>query len=255
MKFQLLGTGTSQGIPVIGCHCEVCQSKDYRDKRLRTAAVFMDSYGHNIAIDCGPDFRQQMLRARINELEGILITHTHNDHIVGLDDVRPFNFSMKRSIPLYGLEQHLEEIRSRFTYVFEDNPYPGAPKIDLIPISPYKPLAIQGIQILPILVWHGDLEVLGFRIGNYAYITDTNRIPERSIAELRDLDILILDSLHHKKHHSHFNFEQSITVAQRIGARRTFLIHISHHMGLHQSIDRRCPENIHLGFDGMILEN
>ena len=252
MHLTLLGTGTSQGIPVIGCQCEVCRSSDPKDARLRTAAIFHDESRH-IAIDCGPDFRQQMLRNRISQLDAILITHTHNDHIVGLDDVRPFNFSLKRSIPLYGLEEHLDEIRKRFDYVFNVNPYPGAPRLNCHPIQPYVPFEIKGESIIPLPVKHGALDVLGFRIKNKAYITDTNNIPERTMAHLQDLEVLVLDALHHRKHHSHFNFEEAIEVAQQINADRTYFIHLSHHMGLHQKIDGLCPPNIHLGYDGLKL--
>jgi len=252
VQLTLLGTGTSQGVPIIGCQCPVCNSTDSRDNRLRTAALFHND-NTNIAIDCGPDFRQQMLRQDVKTLDAILITHTHNDHVIGLDDVRPFNFSMNRSIPVYGLEEHLEEIRLRFNYFFKSDPYPGAPRLNLHPIKPYVPLEIEGIEVLPLLLKHGALDVLGFRIGSKAYLTDTNYIPKRTIAALQDLEVLILDALHHKKHHSHFNLNESIEVAQRIDAERTFLIHISHKMGLHSTTDDVCPPNIHLGYDGLTL--
>lgn len=252
MQLTLLGTGTSQGIPVIGCRCEVCQSADPRNQRLRTAALFHNE-STNIAIDCGPDFRQQMLRADVHQLDAILITHTHNDHVIGLDDVRPFNFSMKRSIPIYGLEEHLDEIRERFSYVFQSNPYPGAPRLSLCPIRPYVPFTIDGVEIMPILLRHGQLDVLGFRIENKAYLTDTNYIPDESLSKLSDLEVLVLDALHHRDHHSHFNLSQAIEAALKINADRTFLIHLSHHMGLHEEIDSQCPANIHLSYDGLTI--
>jgi len=252
MQLTLLGTGTSQGIPVIGCQCDVCQSSDPKDQRLRTAALFHNE-STNIAIDCGPDFRQQMLRARVRQLDAILITHTHNDHVIGLDDVRPFNFSMKRSIPVYGLKPHLDEIRERFSYVFKSNPYPGAPKINLYPIEPYTPFHIDGVEVLPILLKHGAIDVLGFRIEEKAYLTDTNHISDLSLSKLQNLEVLILDALHQKKHHSHYNLQQATDVAQRINADRTFLIHLSHMMGLHDHIDSVCPPNIHLAYDGLTV--
>jgi len=163
MQLTLLGTGTSQGIPIIGCPCQVCKSTDPRDNRLRTAALFHNSKTR-IVIDCGPDFRQQMLRENINHINAILITHTHNDHIIGLDDVRPFNFRMKRSIPVYGLREHLEEIESRFNYIFKSNPYPGAPKLELHPIKPYSPFFIDDVRVLPLPVYHGAIQVLSYRM-------------------------------------------------------------------------------------------
>lgn len=252
MHLTLLGTGTSQGVPVIGCTCKVCASVDPRDQRLRTSAL-CSIEDVNIGIDCGPDFRQQMLSASVQELQAILITHTHNDHVAGLDDVRPFNFSMNRHMPIYGLKEHIDDIRNRFEYIFEKSPYPGAPRIDLIEIEPYVPFEIHGIDILPMLLRHGALDVLGYRIQDKAYLTDTNHIPERSLSLLKDLQILVLDALHHREHHSHFNLEQAIAVAETINADRTFLIHVSHHMGLHREIEDLLPANIHLGYDGLIL--
>lgn len=194
-----------------------------------------------------------MLSARVDHLDAILITHTHNDHVIGLDDVRPFNFSMKRSIPVYGLEEHLDEIKVRFDYVFKSNPYPGAPRINLHPIEPYQPFEIDGITIMPILLKHGNIDVLGYRIADKAYLTDTNHIPDRSLTMLNDLEVLVLDALHHQEHHSHFNLTQAIQAAQEIHADQTFLIHISHMMGLHDDVDVDCPQNIHLAYDGLLL--
>jgi len=252
VELTLLGTGTSQGIPIIGCHCKVCQSSDPRDNRLRTAALFHNDT-LNIAIDCGPDFRQQMLRQKVNHLNAILITHTHNDHVIGLDDVRPFNFSMNRSIPVYGLEEHLAEIKVRFEYIFKSDPYPGAPRLNLHPILPYVPFEVDGVDVLPVRLKHGAIDVLGYRIGAKAYLTDTNHVPDQSVAHLGDLEVLVLDALHHEKHHSHFNLTESLDMARRIAANRTFLIHLSHHMGLHEDIDHGCPANIHLAFDGLTV--
>ncbi len=252
MLLTLLGTGTSQGVPIIGCTCDVCRSSNPRDNRLRTAGLFHNS-STNIAIDCGPDFRQQMLRQHVKHMDAILITHTHNDHVIGLDDVRPFNFSMNRSIPVYGLKEHLEEIKIRFDYIFKSDPYPGAPRLNLHPIEPYVPFEIDGVKVLPLMVKHGKLDILAFRIGKKAYLTDTNHIPERALADLKDLDVLVLDALHHKKHHSHFNLAEAIEMAQIINADRTFLIHISHRMGMHEEIDKICPDNIHLAYDGLTV--
>jgi len=194
-----------------------------------------------------------MLRANVRKLDTILITHTHNDHVIGLDDVRPFNFSSKRSIRVYGLRTHLDEIKERFNYVFQSNPYPGAPKINLCPIEPFVSFEVDGIEILPIPLKHGSLDVLGYRILDKAYLTDTNHISAESLSRLENLEVLVLDALHHEEHHSHFNLKQSIEVAQGINSERTFLIHLSHRMGLHDQIDRECPPNIHLAYDGLTI--
>ncbi len=194
-----------------------------------------------------------MLREQVSHLDAILITHTHNDHVIGLDDVRPFNFSMNRSIPVYGLQEHLDEIKIRFEYIFKSDPYPGAPRLNLHPIVPYVPFQIDDIDVLPLLLKHGKLDVLAFRIGDKAYLTDTNQIPDPTLAALDDLQVLILDALHRKKHHSHFNLKDSIAMAQQIDAKRTFLIHLSHRMGLHDVVDESCPPNIHLGYDGLTI--
>lgn len=252
MQLTLLGTGTSQGIPVIGCKCEVCQSTDTRDQRLRTSALWSKA-GLNIAIDCGPDFRQQMLGAAVDELHAILITHTHNDHVAGIDDVRPFNFSMNRAMPIYGLKEHLDDLKTRYAYIFESSPYPGAPQLNLVEIVPDVPFQVQDISITPILLRHGSLNVLGYRIGDKAYLTDTNHIPDASRRHLKNLDVLVLDALHHRTHHSHFNLEQAIHESQKIKAQKTYFIHLSHRMGLHEAINRTLPEALRLGYDGLKL--
>ncbi|MBX2814362.1 MAG: MBL fold metallo-hydrolase [Saprospiraceae bacterium] len=253
MKLVLTGTGTSQGIPVLGCTCDVCNSKDSRDFRLRTAALLM-SDNANIALDVGPDFRAQMLAAGTSRLDAVFVTHEHNDHVIGLDDVRPYNFKQKSSIPLFALPRVLTEIQTRFAYIFAEKPYPGAPTIDLHPLEPFAPVEISGIRILPFLVHHGSLDVLGFRIGDVSYITDANALSSETYKALKGSRVLVLNALHHRSHHSHFNLEQAIETSERIGPRITYLTHMSHSMGLHAAVERTLPANIRLAYDGLEIE-
>lgn len=250
MEVILVGTGTSQGVPVIGCNCHVCTSIDKHDSRLRTSATVQMSTGQTIQIDCGPDFRQQMLTNGISRLEHILITHEHMDHIAGMDDVRAFNFSNGVDMNVFASERTSKRIQHQFDYAFQKEPYPGAPRIVMQEIGE-DVFSIDQIQVTPIPVWHGSWPVLGYKIGNMAYITDVNSIPSSSMELLEDLDVLILGVLHQKEHHSHFHLEEGIKVAQLIGAKRTIFTHISHQMGEHAEISAHLPTGIELGYDGM----
>lgn len=253
LRIVFTGTGTSQGVPVIGCDCAVCRSADPRDQRLRTAIVVQ--YGNTcVAIDTGPDFRQQMLRTGVRELHAVLLTHEHNDHIIGLDDVRPFNFRQKRHIPVYGLPRALNDVRRRFAYIFDHDPYPGAPRVDLLPIEPLQPLRIGELEILPFTVGHGNMEVLGFRFGPFTYITDMKTIPEESLEAVRGTEILVVNALHHNPHFSHLNLEEALGFIEKIKPRQAYLTHISHHMGRCADVNPGLPEGVELGFDGLVVE-
>jgi|SRR5687768_13777303 len=253
LEVTLLGTGTSQGIPVIGCTCKVCRSSDPRDNRTRTAA-FIESAGTGIAIDLGPDFRQQMLANSISNVHAVLLTHEHNDHISGLDDIRPINFLYKREIPIYGSSRALLEIRRRFVYAFDpDYYYPGKPRVSSIIIND-NPFTIGNLEITPIPVDHGDMAVYGFRIGSFAYITDAKTIPASSKALLKDLDVLVLNALRFEPHETHLNIEEAIAIVEELMPRQTYFIHISHDTGLHADTDPILPPGINLGYDGLKLK-
>ncbi len=253
LEITLLGTGTSQGIPVIGCMCKVCKSSDSRDKRTRTAA-FIEADGTGIAIDLGPDFRQQMLANSLSNVQAVLLTHEHNDHISGLDDIRPINFLYKRDIPIYGSARSLLEIHRRFIYAFDpEYHYPGKPRVSSVIIND-NPFNIGNIEITPIPIDHGDLAIYGFRIGKFAYITDAKTIPETSKSLLRDLDVLILNALRFEPHETHLNMEEAILVIKELMPKQCYLIHISHDTGLHAEIDPILPEGIRLGYDGLKIK-
>jgi phosphoribosyl 1,2-cyclic phosphate phosphodiesterase len=246
-----LGTGTSQGVPVIASNSEVARSKDPRDKRLRTSAL-INIDGRSIAIDCGPDFRQQMLTENVQDLNAILITHKHTDHIAGLDDIRPFYFKRNSPFPIYSNKETFDSIRLRFDYFFADDKYPGAPSIEEILID--EVFNVNGIGITPLFLKHGKLDVLGFRIGDLAYITDANHIPDSEFKKLEGIDKLVINALRFEKHHSHFTIDQAVEIAHKTRAKSTYLTHISENAGLHLNIQSKLPENIVVAFDGLKIE-
>ncbi len=250
MKITLLGTGTSQGIPVIGCDCETCISNDVRDDRLRSG-VSIESKGTNILIDTGPDLRQQMLKVDINHINAILYTHEHNDHVAGLDDIRPFNFKQKIDIPFYGLPRVLNDIERRFSYVFEKNPYPGSPRATLHNIHPGDFFFIDHLQVTPIQVMHGILPILGYRIGDFSFITDVSFLGEESKNLIRGSKVLVLSALRKEKHHSHFNLQEAIDVIQEMNIEKAFLTHISHKMGVTRDWEKELPSNTFPAYDGL----
>jgi len=251
LKVTFLGTGTSQGVPVIGCECEVCRSLDYRDKRLRVS-VFLEVNGKNMVIDSGPDFRQQMLRERINKLDAVLLTHSHKDHIAGLDDVRAFNFLQKEGMPIYGTTPTLEQIKREYYYAFEGERYPGIPVLNLHEISETD-FAFNGIRIIPLPVMHLRMPVLGFRIGDFSYITDANFIPEATFEKLKGTKVLVLNALQKESHVSHFTLEEALVQSKKIGADQTYFTHISHKMGLHQQVNKELPPAVALAHDGLTV--
>ncbi len=250
MKITILGTGTSQGVPVIGCQCPVCLSDDPRDSRLRVS-VHIEIEGVHLQIDCGPDFRQQMLRNDISEVDALLITHEHNDHVIGLDDLRPIMFKQRKPVSVHASPRVVEEIRNRFQYAFTPQPYPGAPKFDMFELD--GNINIQGVDIAPIDILHGPLPILGYRIENFAYLTDVKTIPTESLEKLRGLDVLVLDALHHRDHHAHLTLREAIDYAHRINAKKTYFTHMSHAMGLHHDVNSMLPANMELCFDGQIM--
>ncbi len=252
MTFTFLGTGTSQGVPIIGCGCEVCASTDPRDQRLRTS-LLISHEGRNVVIDAGPDFRQQMLRAGVKRLDAVVLTHEHNDHIIGLDDVRPFNFLQDRHMPLYGTGSVLVEVKQRFAYIFAKNPYPGAPMIDPVEISKETPFEVADIPFTPIEVMHGGLPVLGFRIGDFAYITDMKTISDAEKSKLDGVRTLVLNALHLEWHHSHLNLEEALDFIETIKPEQAWLTHISHRMGLQKQRSKQLPNGVGLAWDGMVV--
>jgi phosphoribosyl 1,2-cyclic phosphate phosphodiesterase len=252
VKVTFLGSGTSQGVPVIGCTCEVCLSLDYRDKRLRSS-IHIQADGKSFVIDTGPDFRQQMLRESIGKLDAVIFTHSHKDHIAGLDDVRAYNFIQNVSMPIYGTKALHEQLKTEFYYVFSNDKYPGIPQLDLIEISD-QAFDIQGVKFIPLPVMHLRMHVLGFRVGNFSYITDTNFIPDETLTKLEGTQVLVLNALQREKHVSHFNLEEAIVMAKKIGAPKTYFTHISHKLGTHKKVEKELPESIALGFDGMTIE-
>lgn len=251
MKVTFLGTGTSQGIPVIGCSCIVCKSLDFRDKRFRTS-IHLEAKGVSLVVDTGPDFRMQMLRAGVKKLDAVLYTHEHKDHTAGLDDIRPFNFSQKMDIPIFGQKQVLEQIRREFSYIFSDNKYPGVPQVQAIEITE-NPFRVNGLPVIPIPVLHYKLPVLGFRFGDFSYITDANFIPDESLKLLEGTEILVLNALQKEAHISHFTLHEAVQMARKIGAKQTYFTHIAHRLGLHERIDRELPAGIALAYDGLEL--
>lgn len=251
MKVTFLGTGTSQGVPVISCKCEVCKSADSRDNRLR-CSILIESNNSHILIDTGPDFRQQMLRAQVDKLDAVLYTHEHKDHIAGLDDIRAFNFFQKKHMDLYLTTQVEEAIRREFAYIFANDNYPGIPLVRLHQID-NSPFELLGERIIPIAVSHYKMPVFGYRLRDFCYVTDAKEITSEEIDKMKGSKIVILNALRKETHPSHFTLDEAVSLLKYIKPEQAYLTHISHQMGLHQKVEAELPSFIKIAYDGMIL--
>ena len=254
LKVTILGSGTSQGVPVIACECDVCNSDNPKDKRLRSS-IMLSSNGENFVIDSGPDFRQQMLREKVKTLSGIVFTHEHKDHLAGLDDVRAFNYIEKRDMEVYCSEQVEIAIRNEFHYIFQENKYPGIPKVNLNRISKQSTFRIgEHLTLEPIEVMHYRLPVLGFRTGDFTYITDIKTISEEEKEKVRGTKKLIVSALRLTEHISHFNLDEALAFIDEIKPDKAYLTHISHVFAKHHDIENMLPENVFVAYDGMVLD-
>jgi phosphoribosyl 1,2-cyclic phosphate phosphodiesterase len=251
IKITFLGSGTSAGVPMIACPCPVCHSADKKDKRLRSS-ILVESSTTRIVVDTTPDFRYQMLRAKVTKLDAVLFTHPHKDHIAGLDDIRAFNFFSGKPMKVFASEMTQEVIIREFPYAFTDLRYPGVPEIQLNTIAT-EPFMIGDIRVEPVQVWHLKMPVLGFRFGNFTYITDANRIDETEKAKIRGSEIVVLNALRIEKHISHFNLEEAIAMSLELGISEAYFTHISHQLGKHADVEPDLPRGMHLAFDGLTL--
>lgn len=252
MRITFLGTGTSQGIPVIGSSHPVCHSKDSRDRRLRVS-IHVEWHGKSFVVDCGPDFRQQMLSADIQKIDALLITHEHADHVAGLDDIRPYCFK-QGPLPIYTIKRVIDNLKVRFDYIFKtEGRYPGVPSV-ITHIIDKEPFQVLGLNVVPIEVDHNQLNVVGFRFGDFAYITDAKRIPKESEKKLKGVKTLVVNALRHEPHHSHFSLTDALEFIEKIVPEKAYLTHISHHLGLHEQVQNTLPRNIYLAYDGLVLD-
>ncbi|MCX6171672.1 MAG: MBL fold metallo-hydrolase [Flavobacterium sp.] len=251
MQIYFLGTGTSQGIPVIGSDHPVCKSSDSRDKRLRVS-VWVTWENNSIVIDCGPDFRQQMLISQCSKLDAVLFTHEHADHTSGLDDIRPFFFKQKKDIPIYAHTRVVENLKKRFDYIFEsENKYPGTPDVKVFEVNNNQEFSINSTTIIPINANHGNLQVFGYRIQNFAYLTDVKSIEVTELEKLKYVKILVVNALREEKHHSHFSLQEALDFIHLVKPEVAYLTHISHLLGFHEEVQKKLPENVFLAYDNL----
>ncbi len=252
VKLTFLGTGTSQGVPLIACPCEVCKSTDEKDKRLRSS-VLIEHNNSTFVIDTGPDFRQQMLRADVNNVDAVIFTHEHHDHIVGLDDVRAYNFIHKKAMDIYATTRVQEAIHRMFPYIFSDNKYPGIPKLELHTFFD-EPFKINKSTFIPINVMHYKMPVKAFRIENITYITDANFIAEEEKEKIKGSEIIIVNALRKEEHISHFTFDQALALMEELKPKKAYFTHISHQLGKYADIKRQLPDWIEPAYDGLVIE-
>ena len=252
MKLTFLGTGTSQGVPVIACTCEVCHSQDPHDRHLRTSALIETDSGKNILIDIGPDFREQMLRAHVTHLDSILITHAHRDHVGGLDDIRPFNWAQRQKMEIYCNHEARVAIERDYHYIFAPHEFPGLPEANMHELTGDEAVLLAaGEEVMPIKAMHKDLPILGYRVGPLGYITDANYISDKELEKLKGVDTLVINALRKYKHFSHYCLPEALEVIAKIGPRVAYLTHVSHEMGLYAATEKELPEHVHLAYDGL----
>lgn len=251
IRVTFLGTGTSIGVPVITCDCPVCTSEDPRDQRLRTS-IMVETRGYTFVVDCGPDFRIQMLREKVRNLDAVIFTHEHRDHIAGLDDVRAFNYVLNKKIDIYGTKQVIGMIRTEFPYIFSETRYFGAPQLTVHHITD-KPFTVRGVEFIPIRVMHEKLPVTGFRIGDFTYITDASQISEEEKKKVKGSRVIVLNALRNSRHTSHFSVGEAVGILQEWAPEAAYLTHLSHFVGLHEEVNRKLPGFVQLAYDGLVL--
>lgn len=251
MKITFLGTGTSQGVPVIACNCEVCISKNPKDKRLRTS-ILIEHKGKVIVVDTGPDFRQQMLRADVQQLDAVVFTHEHKDHVAGLDDVRAFNFKQKKDMPIYATAEVQSALVREFHYAFSEYKYPGVPQLKLHTINDAN-FKVGDVKLTPINVWHYKMPVKAFRVGGFTYITDANRIEDKELEKIRGSEVIVINALRKTDHISHFKLSEAVDLLQQLQPKKAYLTHISHLLGKHDLVQKELPDFIQIAHDGLIL--
>ena len=249
ITITFLGTGTSSGVPMISCNCEVCRSEDPHDNRLRSS-ILVQSASTSIVVDTGPDFRTQMLREKIRKLDAVILTHPHKDHLAGLDDIKAFNFFNKKSIDIYADSLTEEAVRRDFHYAFSDTKYPGIPELEMHTIN-LDPFVVGDIPVIPVQVWHMKMPVMGFRFGKFTYITDANRIDPEQMNKIRGSEVMVLNALRREKHISHFNLEEAIETVNDLKVPAAYFTHLSHQMGKHAEVETELPDGIHLSYDGL----